>query len=68
MAKAWYVIRVASNREERVRDNLLVAVRSKGMEESGRCTAFVTAHKARLAAMAAHKYFAGIQRFPIDCK
>lgn len=33
MAKQWYVIRVASNREERVRDNLLVAVRSKGMEE-----------------------------------
>ena len=33
MAKQWYVIRVASNREERVRDNLLVAVRSKGMED-----------------------------------
>lgn len=33
MAKEWYVIRVASNREERVRDNLLVAVRSKGMED-----------------------------------
>jgi transcriptional antiterminator NusG len=33
MAKEWYVIRVASNREERVRDNLLVSVRSKGMEE-----------------------------------
>jgi len=33
MTKQWYVIRVASNREERVRDNLLVAVRSKGLEE-----------------------------------
>ncbi len=33
MTKKWYVIRVASNREERVRDNLLVAVRSKGLEE-----------------------------------
>ena len=33
MAKRWYVIRVASNREERVRDNLLVAVRSKGLED-----------------------------------
>jgi len=34
MAKAWYVIRVASNREERVRDNLLVAVKRAEMEES----------------------------------
>jgi transcriptional antiterminator NusG len=33
MVKQWYVIRVASNREERVRDNLLVAVRSKGLED-----------------------------------
>jgi len=33
MAKEWYVIRVASNREERVRDNLLVSVRSKGKED-----------------------------------
>ena len=33
MDKKWYVIRVASNREERVRDNLLVSVRSKGMED-----------------------------------
>jgi len=33
MAKAWYVIRVASNREERVRDNLLLAVKRQGMED-----------------------------------
>lgn len=33
MTKQWYVIRVASNREERVRDNLLIAVRSKGLED-----------------------------------
>ena len=33
MGKDWYVIRVASNREERVRDNLLVSVRTKGMED-----------------------------------
>ncbi len=28
----WYVVRVASNREERVRDNLLAQVKSSGME------------------------------------
>ena len=33
MAKAWYVIRVASNREERVRDNLLLAIKRKGFED-----------------------------------
>ena len=33
MAKQRYVVRVASNREERVRDNLLVAVRSKALED-----------------------------------
>ena len=33
MTKQWYVIRVASNREERVRDNLVVRVKAKGMDE-----------------------------------
>lgn len=33
MAKHWYVIRVASNREERVRDNLLLAVKRQGLED-----------------------------------
>ena len=29
----WYVVRVASNREERVRDSLLARVKASGMEE-----------------------------------
>jgi len=29
----WYVVRVASNREERVRDNLLARVKAAGMAE-----------------------------------
>src|SRR5262249_15663052 len=29
----WYVVRVASNREERVRDNLLARVKAAGMQE-----------------------------------
>ena len=33
MAMEWYVIRVASNREERVRNNLLYAIKSKGLED-----------------------------------
>ncbi|MEW6743040.1 MAG: transcription termination/antitermination protein NusG [Planctomycetota bacterium] len=33
MAKQWYVIRVATNREERVRDNLLVRVKARGLED-----------------------------------
>ncbi len=33
MAKEWYVIRVASNREERVRENLLLAIKREGKED-----------------------------------
>jgi len=33
MAKLWYVIRVASNREERVRDNLLARIKMQNLEE-----------------------------------
>ena len=29
----WYVVRVASNREERVRDNLLARVKAAGKQE-----------------------------------
>lgn len=29
----WYVVRVASNREDRVRDNLLARVKAQGMQE-----------------------------------
>jgi len=33
MEYQWYVVRVASNREERVRDNLLARVKSAAMED-----------------------------------
>jgi transcription termination/antitermination protein NusG len=33
MTKEWYVIRVASNREERVRENLLLSIKRQEMEE-----------------------------------